>query len=164
MKLVSKILSLIILAGLATFYTSCKSDDGPGKSDAEKQLDKLKAVTWELSEATLDGTARTTDFANLTLTISGTFVTDGTYNYTLAGTTPSRSPWPRSGTWSFGQDPLTQIIRDPSTADETNLDYVVTDTDLVITFTIPTTSDGWDGGSRVNAVSGEWIFTFTAPQ
>ena len=35
---------------------------------------------------------------------------------------------------------------------------------LVITFNIPASSDGWPGGSRAQAVSGEWIFTFTTPQ
>ena len=164
MKLLSRILSVLVLAGVAIFSMSCGGDNGPGKTPAEKQLDKLKAVTWELSNATLDGTDRTTDFPNLKLTISGTFVTDGTYNYALSGTTPSRSPWPRSGTWMFGQDPLTQIIRDPDTADETNLEYSVTDADLVITFNVPSSSDGWPGGSRAQAVSGEWIFTFTTPQ
>lgn len=163
MKIVSKILSLLLLVGCATVYMSCGGDDPAGKSETEQQFDKLKAFTWTMSSATLDNDDRTSDFPNLTLTVSGTFVPEtGVYLYTLGGTTPDRSPWPRSGNWEFGTNPLTQIVRDPtSPADETPMEYVVTETTLELKFTIPTTSDGWDGGSRGKAVSGQWIFTFT---
>lgn len=164
MKIASKILSLIVLLSCATLYMSCGGDDPAGKTEAEQQFDKLKAFTWQFSSATLDGDDRSADFPNLTLTVSGTFVPEtGVYNYTLGGTTPDRSPWPRAGQWVFGTNPVTEIIRDPDTVDEIAMEYTVTETSLVLTFTIPPTSDGWDGGSRGKAVSGEWIFTFSKP-
>jgi hypothetical protein len=161
MKIVSKILSAAILLTCAAMYSACDGGGGDGKSETEQQFDKLKALTWEFSSATLDGDDRSVDFPNLTLSVDGTFVPEtGVYTYTLGGTTPDRSPWPRSGNWIFGTNPLSEIIRDPDTQDVIDMEYVVTETSLVLTFTIPPTSDGWNGGSRGKAVSGEWVFTF----
>lgn len=162
MKLLSKVLSLLILSSCALFYMSCDNGGDPEKSDEEKQLEQL-VFAWTLQSATLDDVDRTADFPNFVLTLSGT-PGNSVFNYAIAGTTPARSPWPRStgdGTWIFGQNPLTDIIRDPDSANETPMNYTVNGNSLVITFNIDPGSDGWPGGSRVEAVSGEWVFTFT---
>ncbi len=156
MKLVIRILSVVAFAGLATFYTSCKPDEN-NKTTEEKQLEKL-TQTWSLVSAN-DGTDRTADFPNLVLTVSGSFAQDGTYNYSFTGTRPNPSPWPVSGTWKFGTDPTTQLIRDPSSANEIDMFYDVSDTSLEISFNVPDTSTGWPGG-RATSVSGDWVFTF----
>ena len=158
MKLVTRILSLLILAGFAAFYTSCNKDDGNNKSEEEKQFDKLKA-SWSLVTAN-DGTDRTPDFQNLVLTLSGTFAKGGTFTYSFTGTRPTPSPWPGSGQWKFGTNVAQNIIRDPGTPSETNMNYEVTDTGLIITFNIPSGSQGWPGG-RIESVSGDWRFEFT---
>ena len=36
--------------------------------------------------------------------------------------------------------------------------YTVTETDLILTFTVPE-NGGWEGG-RIKNVTGEWTFTF----
>jgi hypothetical protein len=161
MKLATRILSLLILAGLATFYVSCDKGGGEKKSEAETQFGKLMG-SWELVTANVDGTDRTLDFPNLTLTLSGTFAQGGTYNYSFTGTRPNPSPWPAQGTWKFDTNVGSEIIRDPSTASELELNYTVTDSGLVVTFTVPDGSTGWAGGTtRQNIVSGNWTFTFS---
>jgi hypothetical protein len=163
MKIALRLLSLLLLAGFAVLNVACDGGDDPGKSQEEQQFDKLKK-SWVLTSATLDGDDRTADFSGVVLSVASgnTFSQDGTYSYSFSGTMPAqRSPWPRSGQWEFGDDPLTQIVRDPGTpANELSMEYVVTDADLQITFTVPGSSDGWS--TRTQAVSGEWVFNFDA--
>jgi hypothetical protein len=154
MKVATRLLTLIAIVGLAVFYSSCKPEEKDNRTTEEKQLGKL-TTNWALVSAN-DGKDRTSDFPNLVLTVSGTFSQGGTYNYSLTGTRPTPSPWPASGTWKFGTDPLTQIVRDPGQAIEIDATYEVSDTDLQIVFTIP---DNWVGG-RTKSVSGKWTFNF----
>lgn len=157
MKVIARILSLVMLAGIATFYMSCKGDDPEQKPKEEVQLDKLKG-TWALQSATLDGAART-DFVSVVLTVTGNYAGDGaTYNYSFTGTFPNPSPWPKTGTFKFGANPETQIIRlddDP----DFGINYSVTTTSLTLTLENYVGS-GFAGG-RVEEVEGEWVFTFT---
>ena len=165
MKIAFRLLSLLILASIAGFYTGCKHHDDEQKTVEETQLGKLKSV-WTLESAN-DGQDRTADFADtnnpeLKLTIEGNYVDGGTYNYSFTGHRPNPSPWPVSGTWKFGTNKLTDIIRDPGSGSETTMNYQVTDTNLIITFNVADGSDGWPGGnSRTRSVSGDWTFTFT---
>jgi hypothetical protein len=154
MKVATRLLTLLAIAGLAVFYSSCKPDEKDNRTTEEKQLDKVKS-TWALTSAN-DGTDRTADFANLILTLDGAFSQGGTYNYSFTGTRPNPSPWPASGTWKFGTDPLTQIIRDPGQDIEIDATYEVSETTLEISFVIP---DNWVGG-RTQSVSGNWTFNF----
>ena len=82
----------------------------PLQTEEELQLNKLNGI-WILESAN-DGQDRTDDFTNLVLTISGSFVQNGTYNYSFTGTRPNPSPWPRNGTRKFGSNKSTEIIRD----------------------------------------------------
>jgi hypothetical protein len=160
MKLLTRILSLLILATFATFYMGCGGDDGDDQTEEEKQFNKLKS-TWVLESAN-DGTVRTDDFEGLILTLSGSFAQGGTFQYDFNddGERPTPSPWPDHGTWKFGQSPSTQIIRDPGSNDELEATYEVTAAALEISFKIPDGHPGW-AGSRVNSVQGDWTFTFT---
>lgn len=161
MKLATRILSLLVMVGLATFYMSCDRNGGEDKSEEEKQLIKLVS-NWALQTATEDGQPRT-DFTNLVLQISGSFAQNGTYNYSFTGTRPNPSPWPVNGTWKFDpSDVLSTIIRDPGTSSEIEMGYTVTDTQLTISFNVPEGNAGWAGGSsRVESVTGDWVFVFT---
>lgn len=131
----------------------------PLETAEQLQLDKLKGV-WVVQTVTDDNGDRTGDFANLTLTFSGTYAEGGTYKYSLTGTRPDPSPWPANGTWKFGTNKPTDIIRDPNTNNEVPMSYAVSETDMVLQFTVPDGSAGWPGG-RVNSVTGEWTYTFT---
>ena len=160
MKPALRILSLLILVAIAAFYTSCGGNDDKKKTDEEVQLGKLKSV-WTLVSAN-DGQDRTGDFTNLKLTLEGNYVEGGTYNYSFTGHRPDPSPWPVEGTWKFGTNKLTDIIRDPGSQNEIAMNYQVTDGNLIITFNVQDGSDGWPGGdSRIRSVSGDWTFEFT---
>jgi hypothetical protein len=161
MKIASRLLSLLILALITTFYTGCKKDDDDKKTEEETQLDKLKGV-WNFASAN-DGDDRTGDFGDpnpLVLTVTGNFVQGGTYNYSFTGSRPDPSPWPANGTWKFGTNKLTQIDRDPGGLNEIPMTYVVSATELILSFNIPAGHSGWPGG-RINSVTGDWTFTFT---
>ncbi|MCE2936175.1 MAG: hypothetical protein ACK5V5_11590 [Cyclobacteriaceae bacterium] len=112
---------------------------------------KLTA-TWNIASASRDGVA--VDYTGFKLTISGTAGATS-FDYSTQGR-PALSPWKSSGKWSFGQSVETQIIRDPGTADELQMTYVVTDNSLQLTFTY-----NGNGFSRVGVVKGQWVFTFT---
>jgi hypothetical protein len=157
MKFVARFLSLTLLAGAALFYASCDGGDGDTKSDEEIQLEAL-SKTWTLTSAELDGDPRTADFTGMKLTLSGAFAAGGTYNYSITGTTPTPSPWPRNGTWKFGADVKSQMIRNPGSGGENlEMNYSLSNGTLTISFTCTTCE--FDGG-RVSSVNGPWIFIF----
>ena len=69
MKLVTRFLSLLVLAGAAMFYSSCGGGGEDTKSEEEIQLEGLSKV-WTLTSAELDGDERIADFDNMKLTLS----------------------------------------------------------------------------------------------
>lgn len=158
MKIAFRVLSLLILVLVSAFYTGCKKDEPDPDTEEKKQLDKLLGA-WTLQSAS-DGTDRTGDFAGLVLNLGGNYAEGGTYNYSLTGERPNPSPWPESGTWKFGTNKSTDMIRDPNSSSEIPMKYQVTATELVIRFTVPDGSSGWEG-SRIKSVTGDWTFTFT---
>ena len=160
MKITNRVLSLVILAAVSLVYGGCKDDDDKKDSEEKQQLAKLSG-SWTLQTATADDTDRTGDFTNLVLTLGGTYVEGGTYNYSFTGTRNDPSPWPASGTWKFGTNKATEMIRDPGSSSEILMNYQVTETDLVISFTVPDGSSWAGGSSRVRSVTGDWTFTFT---
>lgn len=160
MKLATRILSLLVMVSLATFYMSCDNGGGDDQTEEQKQLIKLNS-SWTLASASEGGTPRT-DFTDLVLTISGTYAQNGTYAYSFTGTRPNPSPWPVTGTWKFGTNVVSDLVRDPGTANEIPMNYSISDTQLTINFTVPEGHTGWAGGSsRVKKVTGNWSFVFT---
>lgn len=160
MKMAFRLLSLALLAAVSLFYAGCKDKDEDPRTAEAQQLEKL-AGDWNLVSA-LDSRApdRTEDFEGLVLTFSGNYSGEGkTYNYSLSGPRPTPSPWPGSGTWKFGTNKNTEIIRDPGGQNEILMNYTVSENELILTFEVPTTG-GWPGG-RVKSVDGEWTFTFS---
>jgi len=160
MKITNRILSFLMLAAVSLAYVGCKDDDDKKDSEEKKQLAKL-AGSWTLQTATADDADRTGDFTNLVLTLGGSYVEGGTYNYSFTGTRNDPSPWPASGTWKFGTNKATEMIRDPGSSSEILMNYQVTDTNLVISFSVPDGSSWAGGTSRVRSVTGDWTFTFT---
>ena len=160
MKISFRVLSLLILVVLSTFYAGCKKDEPDPDTEEKKQLDKLLG-SWTLQSAN-DGSDRTADFPGLVLSLSGNYKEGGIYNYSFTGTRPDPSPWPQSGTWKFGTNKATEMIRDPNSSSEIPMTYEVTASELIIRFNIPDGSSGWEGGtSRIKSVVGNWVFTFT---
>lgn len=161
MKFLQKKGLLLVLASLV-LVSACKKGDDPQPIE-QVQLGKLVKV-WNIESAFLGAVDRSNDFTNFKLELKGSFgATGGVYQYTVTGTRPSPSPWPASGTWKFGAEPTSSIIRD-SNADEVLVTYVLSadGQTLTLDFTVPTGSTGWPGSARTEQVEGDWTFTFTS--
>jgi hypothetical protein len=156
MKLVTRLLSLILLAATVVFYSSCGGDDAAPKSETDTQLEKLNG-TWVItseSDVTQDNDPPPFDYTGFKLTINAT----GTpFNYQTA-VRPDLSPWPTSGTFDFGPSISSTLIRHDPDNDDITITYSVTETALVMTFQYDGT--GFAGG-RSKSVEGEWRFEFT---
>ena len=138
------------LIGLLFSYSGCKKKTtDPDPKDV--QIGKLSA-TWKIKtgEAKLDGSAQT-GYDNFILTASGT-AGQTSFGYTCSGR-PALSPWPASGTFTFGTDFATQIVRD----DALPITYSATDTQLQLSFNY----SGAGIAGRVSNVKGNWVYTFT---
>ncbi len=156
MKRLTWLFIAVITAGLV----SCGGGDD-AKPRNEIVLGEL-SKTWNLTEAKLDGTTRN-DFQNVKLTISGSFNSAnplGPYNFDFIGTFPNPSPWPTNGQWSFSDDKATTLIR---SSDNQVITYSVSGNQLSLTIS-GYSGPGFTGGTftRTKAVTGTWIFTFTA--
>lgn len=156
MKMITRILSLVVLASIATLYVNCGGKDPAPESKEKTQLAKL-AGTWVLNSVDNDGTDRTTEFsASVKMTISGTYANDGqSYQMVFEGTGP-KNPLPKSGSFKFSPTmPESVLVKQ----DLVLMDYVVTGTTLSFKITAYG-GDGY-GWSRVAQVTGDWTFNFT---
>lgn len=114
----------------------------------------LLSQTWKIKSVSLDGADKTSGYTGFTLVISGT-PGASSFVYTTSSR-PATSPWLGSGTWVFGADPLSDIIRDKGTADELAMKYSVNDTQLQISFNF----NGTGYQARTSVVKGAWIYVF----
>jgi hypothetical protein len=163
MKLATRILSLLVLVALTMFYVGCDKENGGSESQQSIQFKKLTG-TWTVSSVT-DVNGPREDFDGVTLTLGGTFVENASnFSYSLNGTLPQPSPWPKAGgTWKFGTDPSTEIIRDPGKQGfEIPCEYVVSSDGKSLQISFNISGDGFQGG-RTSSVGGDWTFTFTKP-
>lgn len=148
-----KSLLLIASVGALVTFSSCGSDKKNTEPVPDVQLGKL-SKTWKLTSVTLGGAPVTTpSYTGFQLAITGTKGATS-FGYSATGR-PSLSPWKSSGTWAFGTDPVTMLVRDPATADELAMNYAVTETTLQISFNY--TGKGF---TRVDQVTGDWVFIF----
>jgi len=158
MKHVARLFSLLILVSSGLFYVGCDGGDDP-KSEEESQLDKLKA-TWTLQTAN-DGTDRTDEYPNMTVTISGTFSEGGIYNYSsVADSWPSVSPWNDIDTWKFKSGSVANSIIRQSDLQE--MTYTLSNGDKTLEIAFNYQGPGFNNG-RTESVTGNWTFTFTRP-
>jgi hypothetical protein len=162
-KVVSRLASLVIVAGALVFFSNCGGDD-PKPSKEEQQFNKLKKA-WTIvatngASLSQGGVAvdRTADFTGFTLSITGTFNSnnpDGPYNYTVSGDRPTPSPWPESGTWEFaiiGTGDNGTLLR----SDGIDILYsIASNGQLTLSFECENCT--YDG-SRTEEVNGTWTF------
>jgi hypothetical protein len=161
MNHLSRLVFLSLLVALTVLGSSCDNDDGPGKTEEETQLEKLKAATWQLISAN-DGTDRTSEYPGMTLTFSGSFSTAGTYAYTSSATSwPSASPWKQDDSWKFVAGSISsKLIR---LSDDTEMTYALSNSDKQLTLSFDYAGPGFMNNGRVEEVEGQWVFTFTRP-
>ncbi len=157
MKRVTRFLSLLLVASLTLLYVACDDDD-PSRTEEETQLDKLRG-TWNIQSVDNDGTSRTDEYPNMTLTISGTYTTGGEYSYTSdADEWPSVSPWKAADSWKFkSTDVLSVITRQSDLLDMT---YTLSNSDNTLTIDFTYSGTGFNN-ARTESVSGNWSFVFT---
>jgi len=154
MKIAARILSLVVLAALTTFYVSCKPDDDPEKSETDQQIEKLNG-TWAVSEATLNSGPPDLDHSGMTMAISGT-AGNQSVSFSVNGRPAGPSAWPPNGTFAFGTANVkTSLTRDDGVA----VSYSVTDTQLIMDFEFQMTPYTSSGKSK--SVEGQWHFVFT---
>jgi hypothetical protein len=151
---------LVLQVIFAAVLIGC-GDDEKEKTIEEIQLEKLNA-TWNVSEVTLDNTSQKSLYNNFKLVLLGDAGATS-YGYSTTGR-PSNSAWPTSGIWEFGNNPETDMIRDPdpdqdsnNSTDKLDMTYSVSDTQLQISFTF----SGTGYPARTSNVKGQWVFTFT---
>jgi len=142
----------LILFTIILFTSGCKKKSEDPEPITDVQLTKL-SKTWKLTGVTLDGVSKLSEYSSFQLVLAGTKGAD-LFTYTTASR-PSRSPWPGSGNWTFGADPVTQIIRDPQT-DAVAMTYSVNDHSLQLSFKF--TGTGYT--ARISELTGQWVFTF----
>jgi hypothetical protein len=149
MKVAGKILVSLMVVGILMTYTGCKKKKGDPEPITDQQIEKL-SKPWKIDAVTL-GNDRTADFANFTITFTGTKGVPS-IGYTTAGGKPTPSPWASSGVFTFDANtPETKLKRD----DGVDVTYSVTETRLQMNFQYNDSGFG-----RVNAVRGDWVFTF----
>lgn len=161
MKLLTRTLSLLTIASLALFFTNCGGSEGGGTPVEKTQLGKLEG-TWVIESATLDGSADPDqieeDYADFTLTLSGTFDEDNDlpfpYTYTTSNR-PDLSPWEANGNWGFGSNPKTQIVRD----DGIGIKYTLA-SDGSLTLEYNFTGNGFPN-AKAAEVDGDWTLVLT---
>lgn len=157
MRLLNRILSLIVLAGIVTMCINCKTKTDPEPDTVEKQQISKLLGQWDVTSVSVDGTDRT-DFMPNVMTISGTYADPAsTYNFSFDSKFPEKSPMPRTGAFVFGSPATENLLRKN---DDLPMKYVLSNGDKNLTFTFTYNGVGFAGG-RVSQVKGDWTFTFT---
>lgn len=153
----TKFLIVLALVGASVSFWQCGSDPAAAPDPQDEQLKKL-SQTWNATAVTFNSTP-VTGYDNFTLAISGTPGQD-TFNYTVTGRPAGIvTPWPASGTFTFGTDFATVVIRNDGSGVTIPVTYSVSATQLQLTFTYDCpTCTGYTG--RTSNVNGNWSFTF----
>ena len=153
MKFAGKIvLALGIVCFLMT-YAGCKKKKDEPVPIADQQLDLLTSAPWKATGVTLGGVDKMVDYANFTLTMTGT-KGNPQFAFSTAGR-PSLSPWPANGNFTFDSaSPATKLSRNDTPA--VAVDYTATASTLTMSFQF----NGNGYTARVGSVKGDWVFTF----
>jgi hypothetical protein len=156
MRMLRSIRSRAMLASAFAWclLIACSSDEAPSLSAEEQQRQKL-VRRWTATSVTLNNVAQP-EYANLELILTGS--ASGPFSYQV-NNRPPLSPWPNTGTWAFGTDPLSQLVRDPASTRELAMVYSVSDTQLQLSFTF----SGTGFANRKHNIQGQWVFNFTTP-
>lgn len=153
MKHLARLMSLLVLVSAGIFFANCDGGNDPGKTEEEKQLDKL-AGNWTVTGMSFEGsTARQDEFLGANLNIS----TNKEFTFTN-DTQIEASPWPDNSEWEFGANVLSDMTRFDPDSEEVPLTYEVDGTTLTITIA-NYSGAGWAIG-RTKSVDGDWEFTF----
>ncbi len=146
-----KIYNLTLMLGVLIVLSACKEDKPSEESIA---LSKLSS-TWNTMSVTKDGVMMS-GYEDFSLTLSGSTLAS-TFAYATLGR-PALSPWPSGGSWTFGANIPSQIIRDAGSIHELVVNYTLVDKQLTLEFNFSGT--GYSKG-RMNSPAGSWKFIFS---
>lgn len=152
MKTISKILIVVILLTGLLWTIGCNDDDNSSPLLQQVQLKQL-SKSWTLTSVKLDGSDNTDYYSDFAISITGK--DPSSFSYTTTGR-PHYSCWPASGSFAFGQNAQTMLMRDKGTDDQLLISYKVTDSTLELRFMY----SGTPYGARTANVEGEWVFLF----
>ena len=152
MKLLSRILTLLILVSAMVYFSACEKGGGDNeKSEKEVQIDKLVG-TWNAQDVTYDGDDMMADYGSFQITIAK--ASADAMTFTVSGRPAKLTPWPASGTFTFGTPVTSQLVRD----DDVAIVYAVNANTLTLTMQ-NYSGTGYNG--RTETVAGDWVFTLT---
>lgn len=143
-----KILLFIAIAMLVLVLADCHRGEDPG-NPRDEQMGKLSA-TWKCTQAVRDAIIQS-GYDNFVVTISS-IAGASSFSYACSGM-PATSPWPSSGTLAFGDNILTNLLRDS----KLSVEYSLSSDGNVLELTFLYSSST----GRVKEIDGEWTFTFT---
>jgi hypothetical protein len=150
MNQLNRILSLFLLVGVTVFFAACDGGGDNEKSEQEIQIEKLVG-TWNATNVTYEGNTNA-DYSTFQLVIGKSSNSAMTYQ---ANNRPAKlTPWPPSGTFTFGNPVASKLVRD----DQVTITYNVSGTNLTMTLE-NYSGTGYQG--RTETVAGNWVFTFT---
>jgi hypothetical protein len=159
MKNLARILSVLVLAAVALFFSACGGDGGDEPDPAAQQIELLVG-TWKIASpapagsVTYNGDEYSSDYAGFTIVIASS--SNNTMTYTVTGRpAETLSPWNANGTFTFGADVKTQLKR----GDGVDLSYTVSGNSLQLTLTGYPSDKGYP--TRVESVEGDWVFKLT---
>lgn len=153
MKVLRAVLSLVIL-GSVIALSGCGGGGGNSEPLPDKQFGLL-SKDWKVQDASggsvlLGATDSTAHWTNFVLSITGTKGNASSYGFSCTGR-PPRSVWPAQGTWVFGTDPTTQILRSDDAAITYTIDAAGKNLQLKFSFS-------GSGYTRVSNLTGDWTF------
>ncbi len=152
MKLISRILTLLILVSATVYFSGCGKDgDEDKKTEKELQIDKLVG-TWNAQAVTYDDDDMTADYESFQIAFAK--ASGDAMTFTTSGRPGKLTPWPASGTFTFGTPVTSQLVRD----DGVNIVYAVSANTLTLTME-NYSGTGYNG--RTETVAGDWEFTLT---
>jgi hypothetical protein len=150
-----KFILLVASVGVLFTFSNCGGGGSTPEPVADQQLAKLSG-TWVATSVKYN-TGTLTTYSAFKLVLSGNKGA-ASFGYTTSGNPAAASPWKGSGTWTFGTDPLTMMVRDTG-SDKLDMNYVVNGNSLKITFNF--TGSGYQNQGRTTLVNGDWEFNFT---
>jgi len=143
-----------LILGLIVAIISCKKSDDDGIDNTQLVQDKL-AGTWVVSSVDLDNISETDAFANFQIEL------DANLGFTSNSTSIQRLPNPWAETGSFT---LPDQVADVNNILITRNDGAAMlftfsdDSNVTLAFNFSATNVG--SGGRVEAVEGDWVFSF----
>lgn len=133
---------------------SCNSSGSDEPSPLIGKAEILTSGQATLSSVSIPNGSNVTSWTGFTIQFTGD-ENGGTYTTNAEADLYQTAVWKKSGTWEFGDDEGTVIIRDGNTTEPISVKNL-SETAVEMEFTMTTALSS----GRVNVVEGPWVFKF----